>query len=196
MHLLHDVAALNLHGMLDRSELRGDLLVEQSGNHQRHHFALARRKQFIMLAQFGGFSALVSRGAVTLNRLPNRIQQSLIAKRLGEKLDGSGFHRLGSNALVGKGRDEDERHKVTLAAYDRHKLRAAHNRHLHIRNQAGCTVQTIELQELLGSLEGLLGAPLDLVEEAPIGRDSLAVELVDDLVVGDVVATIDCGPVN
>ncbi len=65
------------------------------------------------------------------------VDQSGSGEGLGQEANCPGVQRLGADALIGKGRDEDERHKVTLAAYDRHKLRAAHNRHLHIRNHTG-----------------------------------------------------------
>jgi hypothetical protein len=78
------------------------------------------------------------------------VDQRGAGEGFGQEANGPGIHRLGSDALIGKGRDEDERHKVTLAAYDRHKLRAAHNRHLDIRNHTRRVNQLGRLQELPG----------------------------------------------
>jgi hypothetical protein len=69
---------------------------------------------------------------------------------LGQEANGPGVQCLGSDALIGKGRDEDERDNMTLAAYDRHELRAAHNRHLHIRDHTRRVIQLGRPQELRG----------------------------------------------
>jgi hypothetical protein len=88
--------------------------------------------------------------AMSLQGGGEAVDQRWSGKGLGQEANGPGVQRLGSDALIGKGRNEDERHKVTLAAYDRHKLRAAHNRHLHIRYHTRRVTQLGRLQERFG----------------------------------------------
>src|SRR5215468_8713713 len=42
LHLLHDTAAMDLDGLLGRTELGSDLLVQHPGRDQLEHLALAR----------------------------------------------------------------------------------------------------------------------------------------------------------
>jgi hypothetical protein len=60
--------------------------------------------------------------------------QSGSREGLGQEANCSGFQRSGADALIGKGRDENERRMVTLSTHKRQQVQAAHDRHLHIRN--------------------------------------------------------------
>ena len=69
---------------------------------------------------------------------------------LGQEANCSGLQRSGADALIGEGRDENERHTVTLGVHQRQQLHAVHNRHLHIRNHTRRVIQMGRPQELLG----------------------------------------------
>jgi hypothetical protein len=99
------------------------------------------------------------------------VDQSWSGEGLGQEANGPGVQRFGTDALIGKGRDEDERHKVALAVYHRHKLRAAHNRHLHICNHTRRVVQLIRLQELIGRRERTDRVPIRPQEIRRRGTD-------------------------
>src|SRR5258708_37138304 len=86
--------------------------------------------------------------AMSVQSSGEAVNQSGSGEGLGQEANCPGVQRLGADALIGKGRDEDERHKVTLAAYNRHKFRAAHNRHLHIPITQGVAFNWAALQDL------------------------------------------------
>jgi hypothetical protein len=88
--------------------------------------------------------------AMFLQSASEAVDQRGPGEGFGQEANRSSVQRLGPDALIGKGRDEDERHKVTLVAYNRHKLRTAHDRHLHIRDHTRRAVQLDRLQEILG----------------------------------------------
>jgi len=64
---------LNLDGDFAGPELKGNLFVEHAGNHQAHHLALACGERAIALTQFGKLVVLVSRYAIAIESLLNRI---------------------------------------------------------------------------------------------------------------------------
>jgi len=92
-HLAHDLSTVDLDGHLAHAELAGDLLVHAPEDHQRHDLAFARReggKALPQVLQDGGLPALRT---VALDAGVDRIEQLLVAKRLGEELDGPGLDR-------------------------------------------------------------------------------------------------------
>src|SRR5882672_8952556 len=69
---------------------------------------------------------------------------------LGQEANGAGLQRPGADTFVGESRDKDKRRIAPLGAHMHQKVQAAHNGHLHIRNDARQVVQVGRLQELLG----------------------------------------------
>ena len=86
-------------------------------------------------------------------------EQVVLVEWLGQVANDPGFQRARPHAVIGIGGNQDGGnrdagcHQVTM------QIEPAHLRHLHIRDQAGCTVQTIELQKILATLEGLREEP-------------------------------------
>ena len=78
------------------------------------------------------------------------VDQGGSGEGLGQEANCSGPQRSGADALIREGRDENERHTITLGAHHREQLQAAHNRHLHIRNHARGVIQLRRRQEFLG----------------------------------------------
>ena len=78
------------------------------------------------------------------------IDQGGSSEGLGQEANGSGLQRAGADALFGEGRDKDKRRIAPLGAHMDQKVQAAHNGHLHIRNDTRQVVQVGRLQELLG----------------------------------------------
>lgn len=78
------------------------------------------------------------------------VDQGRCSKGLGQEANGARLQRLGADALFGEGRDKHKRHVITLGAYMCEKVQPAHNRHLHIRDDARRVVQMGRLQEFLG----------------------------------------------
>ena len=108
-HFVHDVTAMKLDSFLSGSQFRGDLFIEHSRNDTRRHFALTRRKQFVTRTQTRQLSLQVARSAIAPNRLLDGVEQILLAKRFGKKLDRTGFHRLHRHRDITVTRNEDDR---------------------------------------------------------------------------------------
>src|SRR5712691_7399331 len=68
---------------------------------------LALRQQVVPCTLFGNLSLVLSICAVALDRLVNRIEQHLVAKRFGQKLNRTGLHRLHRHRDVTMAGDED-----------------------------------------------------------------------------------------
>src|SRR5580704_15751208 len=99
---------MNLDRGFTGSDLGGYLFVEQTGYHKRQDFTLPRCQQFETLADHRDLSLTAPPGTVLFQRDLNRIQQVLVAERLGQELDGSRFHgshRHGDVAVAG---DKDD----------------------------------------------------------------------------------------
>ena len=79
----------------------------------------------------------------------NRVQQLLIADRLGEKLDGSRFHRPHRDADVRVARQKDDRNFAACIDQLLLKIQSAGTRHAHIEDEAGRDVRALSSQELL-----------------------------------------------
>ena len=84
---------MNLDRDLADPQLETDLLVEPAGDHQAHHFPLAGHQPIETLVQFRAFPGVLTRSAVALKGLLNRVQKILIAEGLGEEFRSAGFHR-------------------------------------------------------------------------------------------------------
>ena len=88
------------------------------------------------------------------------VHQGGCGEGLGQEGDCSGPQRPGADALIREGRDENERHKVTLAAHERQQVQAAQDRHLHIRNHTGGVIHIGRPQELLGRRKCMNRVPM------------------------------------
>src|SRR5260370_23273283 len=83
---------MDLHGHLANLEVGSDLLVESTGDHESHDFPLPCGQRLEPLLQFGDYRGAVAPGAIPLDSELDRIDELLIAERLGQELDGAGFH--------------------------------------------------------------------------------------------------------
>src|SRR4029077_4243719 len=90
------------------SEFVGDLLIEQSGNHESHNLPLSCGQIVIAFLQFVHLGLLLSRGAVTLEGLLNRVQEILVPERFRQKFHGTRLQRLDRHRNVAMGRNEDD----------------------------------------------------------------------------------------
>src|SRR5258707_11335577 len=93
-HFPHHVAAMNLDGDLADPELKSDLLIEHTRNHQAHDFALARAQGLVTFSQPGIVTLLAAPDSVAIQSLLDCVQQVLVVERLGQKLHGTRFHGL------------------------------------------------------------------------------------------------------
>src|SRR4029453_12494212 len=81
-HLRHHVRAVDLDGLRAQSEIGSDLLVGLAGGHQREDLPLTRRERLEPAPRFLASPAHLALQAVDLERLPDAIEEQLIAERL------------------------------------------------------------------------------------------------------------------
>ena len=97
---------------------------------------------------------------MSVERDAKAIDQSRSGEGLGQEANCPRLQRSGTSSLVGEGRDEYERHAITLGAHHRQELQSAHARHLQIRDHARRVTQTAGLQEVLRGRIGLDRVPV------------------------------------
>src|SRR5438132_9431464 len=86
-HFSHHLPALRLHGDLAGAEIRCDLLVQHARGHHRHDLALAGSQRLVTAAQIRKLFLPLTCDAIQLERLPDRVEQLLVAETLHEELD-------------------------------------------------------------------------------------------------------------
>jgi hypothetical protein len=102
----------------------------------------------------------VGSAAMSLQRGAEALDQGRSGKRLAQEANCPGLQRPGADALIGKGRDENERRTVTLGAQKDEQVQAAHGRHLYIRDHTRRVIQVGRLQEFLGRRECMDDVPV------------------------------------
>ena len=107
---------MKFHGPFRHSQLGGYLLVQKSKDDLRHHFAFPRRERIAKGAQTVQLDPLRDQGTIALDRLPNRVEQILFAKRLGKEFDRSRLHRLNRHGDVAVSRNEVDRYLYSRRA--------------------------------------------------------------------------------
>jgi hypothetical protein len=85
-----------------------------------------------------------------LQRGAEALDQGRSRKGLAQETNRSGLQRPGADALIGEGRDENERRTVTLGAHKDEQVQTAHGRHLYIRNHTRRVMQVGGPQEFIG----------------------------------------------
>src|SRR5258708_23904468 len=127
---------LFLDGGFAGSQLPGDLLVEQTGDGGAHHVPLARSQQVIPATKLGELQPLRACHAITIDRVANGVEQVLLAKRLREKLDRTGFHGPDGHGNVAVPGQEDDRQRRVRVGEFLLKVKAAQTREADIKHEA------------------------------------------------------------
>ncbi len=112
------------------------MLVEHAGDHEGHHFLLARGQRLITLVQGVDLGLLLSRRAVPLKGLLNRVQQILIPKRFRQKFHGSRFQRFNGHRDIPVRRNKDDGDLQTDLGQSVLEIETAHLRQSYIEDQA------------------------------------------------------------
>ena len=81
------------------------------------------------------------------------LDKAVPVEGLGQVTNRPGPKRLGTNPLIGEGREENERHAVPLGKQVGLQLDAAHAGHLDICNHTREVIEAVRPQELFGGCE-------------------------------------------
>src|SRR6202047_2719395 len=100
---------MDLYGDLADTDVVGDLLVEAASHHQGQHFTLARSESLEPRPQRCDRLFVLQPRAISREAQLDRVQQVLIAERLGQKLDRSSLYRLNGHRDIAVSGDEDDR---------------------------------------------------------------------------------------
>jgi hypothetical protein len=135
------------------ASLRRNLPIEHVRDHCRENFALPWREQFEARAQRCNFGLQLTSGSIPLQRELHRIQQVLITKRLGEKLDRSrlqGFHAHGDVALLGNQDNRDTNSRLDQLLLE---IKPTYSTRSDVEDEATGYIRTFGLQKFLGGAE-------------------------------------------
>jgi hypothetical protein len=146
--ILHDIGAVQLDRDLAYPEVEGDLLAEAPPRHFTQDLAVRQRLQAFDVApddQGVGPSRRVERNAGD-----HRIEQRLVAHRLGEKIDGARLHRLHRHRNITMSSQEDDRLRIAALRQMVLQVKAARPRHAHVKDQAAGAVQYVGVGHFTG----------------------------------------------
>src|SRR5260221_1706872 len=149
------MTTMDLDRNLAQPQFAGDLLVDQSGSDEAHHLSFALGQPLEVYAQVCDPMLVLPAFAVALERGGDRVQHVLIAKRLGEKIDGAGFHGLHRHRDVAvPGHEYDGNVDVRLAELGL-KIEPADPRQPDIEDEAACHIGKLAAQQVRGRTERL-----------------------------------------
>jgi hypothetical protein len=86
-----------------------DLFVQTAGHHHGHHLAFAGGERLEARPQGGDCPFVLQPRSISRKAQLNRVQQILIAERLGQELDRSSLYRLDGHRDVAVSGDENDR---------------------------------------------------------------------------------------
>src|SRR5262252_1763407 len=98
---------MDLYGLLRRTELGSDLLVQHPGRDQIEHLALARREAREAAHEILALAMLRAADRIPQQRLAYGGHELAAPHRLGEEGDRAGFHRLHCCRNIALSGDED-----------------------------------------------------------------------------------------
>src|SRR5205823_3259623 len=134
-HLQHDLPALFLDRGFRGAELAGDLLVEEAGDDSGHHVPFARGQGVVPATKLGELLPLRSGDAITVDRVSNGVEEILLAKRLRQKLDRTGFHGPNGHGDVAVTSEKDDGQRRVRFGELPLKLEAAQPREAHVEDE-------------------------------------------------------------
>src|SRR6266481_3430041 len=100
---------MDLYSDLADADVVRDLLVEAASHHQGHHLTLPGSESLEARPQRGDRLFVLQPRAISREAELNRVQQVLVAERLGQELDRSSLYRLHGHRDVAVSGDEDDR---------------------------------------------------------------------------------------
>src|SRR5262249_35235304 len=142
------MGAMHLHGRYGNADIVGNLLVQATGRNLEHDLTLAGTKRLKTLSQHSQSIILLPTGAVASETGLDSFEEVLIAKRLGEKLDGTAFHRLHTHPHVGVRCHEDDREWAVRRYQLALKLKTTPSRQSDVENQAGGPIGRISFEKI------------------------------------------------
>src|SRR5437667_368773 len=149
LHLGHDLAAVNLDGLLGDSELARDGPVRPPRHDELHHLALPRGEPREALAELLALRLGAAHLAVHLEGVGDAVEQELAAEGLLDEVDGARLHGPHRRRYVAVSGDHDHREPDVAAGERALEIEPAHPGQADIGHDAAGTPAVLGLQELL-----------------------------------------------
>jgi len=146
---------MDLYRVFGSSKFSRSLFIEHAGDDHGDDFVLSWRERFEALSQGCNFAFSLASRAISVQCDLNRIQQVLVAERLGKELDGSSLHRPHGHRDVTVGANKDNRDIVLSLSQFALKVESAYSRQPNVEDKATGYILALALQKLLGSSEQL-----------------------------------------
>src|SRR6266446_2383950 len=146
---------MDLYGDLADPDVVGNLLVEAASHHQGHHLALPGSENLEARPQRGDRLFVLQPRAISHEAELNRVQQVLVAERLGQKLDRSSLYRLDGHRDVAISGDEDDRNVNIRRRELSLKIQTTSARQPDIEHEAGRAVRAPFVQKFGNRSQGL-----------------------------------------
>ena len=145
-HFGHDASPVNLDGLLDGPELKGNLLVQHPGDDQPEHLVFAGSESLRSLPELFQVLLILFCPAVGFDGAGDCAEKVPVAERLLQEIDGSrlhGFNAVGNGSVAG---DEDVG-QIFL------QVETIQTRHVEIEDEACRCCQFSALDELKSGSE-------------------------------------------
>src|SRR6059058_3204945 len=149
LHLGHDLAAVNLDGLLGDSELARDGPVRPPRHDELHHLALPRGEPREALAELLALRLGAAHLAVHLEGVSDAVEQELAAEGLLDEVDGARLHGPHRRRYVAVSGDHDHREPDVAAGERALEIEPAHPGQADIGYDAAGTPAVLGLQEVL-----------------------------------------------
>src|SRR5216683_1056318 len=146
---------MDFYSDLADADVVGDLLVEAASHHQGHHLALARGESLEARPQRSDRLFVLQPRAIPREAQLDRVQQVLIAERLGQELDRSSLYRLDGHRDVAVSGDEDDRNVNVRRRQLSLKIETTSARQPDVEHKASGAVRAPLVQEFGNRSQGL-----------------------------------------
>jgi len=123
-------------------------------------------------------TSLAGSAAVSIHCGFDAADQDRSGEGFGQEANSSGSQRPGTDALLGEGCNEDERHGVTPRTHMRQQVQTAHAGHLDIGDDTRGVIRVGRLQEVLGG--GKCMDPVPMRAQEIVGRCSDGCIVIND----------------
>src|SRR3954447_26416235 len=141
---------MHFHGDLAELDASCDLFAHETARNEGHDFTLARGQECEMLLEVRDRVLMFTTRSVALDRSRDRIEQILVAKWLGQEIDGTGFHGSHRHRNISMSSDKYNRNSnVGLCQLDL-EIETAQSGQADIEYEAAWNISALGRENLLG----------------------------------------------
>src|ERR1700722_3481952 len=137
LHLVHQTTAMHFHSRLGDADVAGNLLAEAAARDLNHDLAFPGAQRAKACLELGQCLLALPTRTIASEADLNGVEEVLIAKRLGQELDGAALHRLHRHRDIAVPGDEDNRELSVRRRQLALKIKTALVRQSDVEDQTG-----------------------------------------------------------